>query len=202
MNPLNPLQRLRRLLEVDKKEIYQVYIYAFFNGVVNLSLPLGIQAIINLIQGGEISSAWMVMVLFVIGGVALTGIFQLMQLRIVENIAQKIFSRASFEFAYRIPRLKYESLYEYYAPELVNRFFDTMTLQKGLPKILIDFSLSFFQILVGLILLSFYHPFFIIFGIALIALVYTILVFTGPRGLSPALKNPISNTVLHTGWKK
>ncbi len=188
MNPLNPLQRLRRLLEVDKKEIYQVYIYAFFNGVVNLSLPLGIQAIINLIQGGEISSAWMVMVLFVIGGVALTGIFQLMQLRIVENIAQKIFSRASFEFAYRIPRLKYESLYEYYAPELVNRFFDTMTLQKGLPKILIDFSLSFFQILVGLILLSFYHPFFIIFGIALIALVYTILVFTGPRGLSTSIE--------------
>jgi len=188
MNAISPLNRLRRLLEVDKKDIYQVYIYAFFNGLVNLSLPLGIQAIINLIQGGEVSSAWIVMVLFVIGGVALTGIFQLMQLRIVENIAQKIFNRASFEFAYRIPRLKYESLYNYYAPELVNRFFDTMTLQKGLPKILIDFSLSFFQILVGLVLLSFYHPFFIIFGVALIALVYTILVFTGPRGLATSIK--------------
>ena len=188
MSRINPIQRFRRLLEVDKKDIYQVYIYAFFNGLVNLSLPLGIQAIINLIQGGEISSAWMVMVLFVIGGVAVTGIFQLMQLRIVENIAQKIFSRASFEFAYRIPRLHYESLYNYYAPELVNRFFDTMTLQKGLPKILIDFSLSFFQILVGLILLSFYHPFFIIFGIALIALVYTILIITGPRGLKTSIE--------------
>lgn len=187
MNALRPLQRLQRLLEVDKKDIYQVYIYAFFNGLVNLSLPLGIQAIINLIQGGEISTAWIIMVIFVIAGIVLTGIFQLLQLRIVENIAQKIFSRASFEFAYRIPRLKYEALYDYYAPELVNRFFDTMTLQKGIPKILIDFSLSVFQILVGLVLLSFYHPFFIIFGIASIALVYTIFVFTGPRGLSTSL---------------
>lgn len=188
MNRLSPLQRLRRLLEVDQRNIYQVYIYAFFNGLVNLSLPLGIQAIINLIQGGEISTAWIVLVLFVIAGVALTGVFQMLQLRIVENIAQKIFSRASFEFAYRIPRLRYQSLYNYYAPELVNRFFDTMTLQKGIPKILIDFSLSFFQILVGLILLSFYHPFFIIFGIALIALIYTILVFTGPKGLSTSIE--------------
>lgn len=188
MNPVTPLKRFQNLLKVDKQDIYQVYIYAFFNGLVNLSLPLGIQAIINLIQGGEMSSAWMVMVLFVIVGVALTGVFQLMQLRIVENIAQKIFSRASFEFAFRIPRLKYEALYNHYAPELVNRFFDTVTLQKGLPKILIDFSLSFFQILVGLILLSFYHPFFIIFGIALLALIYTILVFTGPKGLATSLQ--------------
>lgn len=185
---LRPFQRLRRLLAVDKKEITQVYIYALFNGLVNLSLPLGIQAIINLIQGGEMSTAWVVLVAFVLAGIALTGVFQLMQLRIVENIAQKIFTRASFEFAYRIPRIKYSELYNYYAPELANRFFDTLTIQKGLPKILIDFSLAAFQIVVGLVVLSLYHPFFILFGVALIALVYVILLFTGPRGLKTSLK--------------
>lgn len=185
---IKPLERLQRLLQVDRKEIYQVYIYALFNGLVNLSLPLGIQAIINLIQGGEVSTAWIVLVIFVIAGIALTGLFQLIQLRIVENIAQRIFSRASFEFAYRIPRIKYSALYNYYAPELANRFFDTLTLQKGLPKILIDFSLAAFQIVVGLVLLSLYHPFFIIFGVFLIALIYTILAFTGPRGLRTSLQ--------------
>lgn len=184
---LKPMQRLRRLLSVDKKEITQVYIYALLNGLVNLSLPLGIQAIINLIQGGEISTSWIILVAFVLIGIALTGVFQLMQLRIVENIAQKIFSRASFEFAYRIPRIKYSEFHEYYAPELANRFFDTITIQKGLPKILIDFSLAAFQIIVGLIVLSMYHSFFIIFGVALIALVYVILILTGPKGLKTSL---------------
>jgi len=181
------MQRLQRLLSVDKRDIWQVYAYALLNGLVNLSLPLGIQAIINLIQGGEMSTAWIILVAFVLIGVALTGFFQLMQLRIVENIAQKIFSRASFEFAYRIPRIKYSELYEYYAPELANRFFDTLTIQKGLPKILIDFSLASFQIIAGLVVLSMYHAFFVLFGVALIALVYTILVFTGPRGLKTSL---------------
>jgi ABC-type bacteriocin/lantibiotic exporter with double-glycine peptidase domain len=186
-NYMTPLGRLRRLLKVDRKDIYQVYVYALLNGLVNLSLPLGIQAIVNLIQGGERSTAWVVLVAFVIIGVALTGVFQLLQLRIVENIAQKIFSRASFEFAFRIPRIRYKSLHDYYAPELANRFFDTLTIQKGLPKLLIDFSLAAFQIVVGLVVLSLYHQFFIIFGIFLVVVIYTIIVVTGPKGMRTSL---------------
>ncbi len=185
---LSPLSRLKNLLKADQKEIYHVYVYALFNGLVNLSLPLGIQAIIHLIQGGEISYSWAVLVAFVIMGVAFSGILQFLQLRIVENLSQKIFSRASFEFAYRIPKMKTNALDNYYAPELANRFFDTLTLQKGLPKILMDFSLSIFQILVGLILLSLYHSFFIIYGIVLIVLIYVIIAITGPRGMHTSMK--------------
>jgi len=184
---LSPIGRFKKLLQIDKKDISQVYVYAFFNGLVNLSLPLGIQAIINLIQGGEMTASWIVLVAFVIGGIALTGILQLLQLRIVENIAQKIFSRASFEFAYRIPRIKHSALRNYYAPELANRFFDTLTIQKGLPKILIDFSLALFQIIVGLFVLSLYHSFFIVFSFILIALIYVIIAVTGPKGLRTSI---------------
>ena len=184
---LTPLKRFRRLLSLERKDITQVYIYAFFNGLVNLTLPLGIQAIVNLIQGGEITTSWYILVSFVIGGIALTGILQLMQLRIVENLAQRIFSNASFEFAYRIPKIKYEEFRDYYGPDLANRFFDTMTIQKGLPKFLIDFSLAIFQIIVGLIVLSLYHSFFIIFSVLLLIIVYFIIAATGPKGLSTSL---------------
>lgn len=184
---MTPIERFRRLLKIDKNDITQVYAYAFFNGIVNLSLPLGIQAIINLIQGGEMTASWVILVAFVIGGIALTGVLQLLQLRIVENIAQKIFSKASFEFAYRIPRIKFSAFYNYYAPELTNRFFDTMTIQKGLPKILIDFSLALFQIFVGLIVLSLYHNFFILFSFILGLLLYIIIAITGPKGMSTSL---------------
>ncbi len=179
--------RFKNLLSVEKQDIYQVYIYAFFNGVVNLSLPLGIQAIVNLIQGGQITTSWYVLVALVIGGIALTGILQLLQLRIVENLAQKIFSKASFEFAYRIPRIKYEAFRDYYGPDLANRFFDTLSIQKGLPKILIDFSLGIFQIIVGLVVLSLYHPFFILFSVLLLIVVYFIIATTGPKGLKTSL---------------
>lgn len=189
---LTPIQRFRNLLNLDKGAITQVYVYALFNGIVNLTLPLGIQAIVNLIQGGEMSTSWYVLVAFVILGVGLAGVLQILQLRIVENLAQKIFCHASFEFAYRIPRIKYSAFRDYYGPELANRFFDTMTIQKGLPKILIDFSLAIFQVIVGLIVLSMYHSFFIIFSVLLLIIIYFIIATTGPKGLSTSLKESSS----------
>lgn len=185
---LSPIKRFWRLLKPDKPEITRVYAYAIFNGLVNLSIPLGIQAIVNLIQGGQVSTSWIILVVIVVTGVFLTGVLQLMQLRIIETLQQKLFVRAAFEFTYRIPRIRSEVLDRFDASELMNRFFDTNSIQKGLSKILIDFSTATLQVLFGLVLLSFYHPFFIIFGLALILLVYAIFVITSKRGLETSLK--------------
>ncbi len=185
--PARPMKRFWQLIKPDRKEIRNVYVYAFFYGLVNLSLPLGIQSIINLIQGGQMSTSWIILIVFVIMGVAITGILQISQLRITENLQQKIFTRAAFEFAYRIPKIKLEAMYKHYAPELMNRFFDIISVQKGLSKILIDFSTASIQTVFGLLLLSLYHPFFIVFSLILIILVYSIFKLTGKRGLDTSL---------------
>ncbi len=186
-NILTAWQRFIGLLRLDKRDVFQVFYYAIFGGLVNLSLPLGIQAIINLIQGAQVSTSWIVLVFFVTLGVAFVGALQLMQMRIIENIQQKIFTRASFEFAYRFPKIKMRELYNYYPPELANRFFDVLNIQKGLSKLLLDFPASLLQIIFGLLLLSFYHPFFIIYGILLLALIYVVFKFTVEKGLETSL---------------
>jgi len=186
-NILTSWQRLIGLLKLDRKDIKQVFYYAILAGVVNLSLPLGIQAIINLIQGAQISSSWIVLIILVTLGVAFVGMLQLMQMRIIENVQQKIFTRSSFEFAYRFPKIKMSELRYYYPPELANRFFDTLTVQKGLSKILVDFPAAILQIIFGLLLLSFYHPFFIIYGILLLLLIYIVFKFSAQRGLDTSL---------------
>lgn len=186
-NIMTAWQRLMGLLRLDKRDVFQIFYYAIFAGVVNLSLPLGIQAIINLIQGAQISTSWIVLVILVTIGVAFGGILQLMQIRIIENLQQKIFTRSSFEFAYRFPKIKMSQLVNYYPPELANRFFDTLTVQKGLSKILIDFPAALLQIILGLLLLSFYHPFFIIYGILLLLLIYVVFKFTAQKGLDTSL---------------
>lgn len=185
---ISPGKRFWRLLKPDQKEITNIYVYAVFSGLVNLSLPLGIQAIINQIQGARMSTSWVVLVVIVILGITAAGILQIQQLKITERLQQRIFTRAAFEFAYRIPRIKLEKLYQHYAPELINRFFDIISVQKGLSKMLIDFSVAGLQVAFGLILLSLYHPFFIAFSLVLIVLVYAIFRFTVEKGLNTSLK--------------
>lgn len=198
-NNLTPLKRFFMLIKPDKFEIRNVYIYAIFYGLVNLSLPVGIQSIINLIFGGQMSTAWVILVAFVILGVIVTGILQVFQLKITETLQQKIFTRAAFEFTYRIPRIKLRELHNKYAPELMNRFFDIIAIQKGLSKVLIDFSTASIQTLFGLSLLSFYHPFFIIFSLILIVLVYTIFKLTAKVGLETSMKESKSKYKM-AGW--
>ena len=180
-------QRLMGLLRLDKRDVFQIFYYAIFAGLVNLSLPLGIQAIINLLQGAQISTSWIVLVVLVTLGVAFAGVLQLVQIRIIVKVQQKIFTRSSFEFAYRFPKIKMSELRNYYPPELANRFFDTLNVQKGLSKILIDFPAALLQIVFGLLLLSFYHPFFIIYGLLLIVLIYIVFKFTAQKGLDTSL---------------
>ncbi len=187
-NSLKTLKRFWSLLKPDQGEIRNIYVYAFFYSLVNLSLPVGVQAIINLIQGGQISTSWVVLVIFVILGIIISGVLQINQLRITENLQQKIFARAAFEFAYRIPKVKLEAIYRHYAPELMNRFFDVVSVQKGLSKILIDFSTAAIQTVFGLLLLSMYHPFFIVFSLVLVVLIYSIFKLTAKRGLETSLE--------------
>lgn len=184
----SPFKRLFKLIESEKADFKNVFLFAIFSGLLNLSLPLGIQAVINFLNAGELSTSWAVLVIFVILGVALVGFIQIKQLAITENIEQRIFTRAAFEFAFRLPRIKQSAVQNKYMPELVNRFFEIITVQKGLSKILIDFSSASIQIIFGLMLLALYHPLFILLGVGLVLLLYVIFRITGPSGLRTSLE--------------
>ena len=45
-NILSPWKRFLGLLKLERKDIFQIAYYAIFEGIVALSLPLGIQAIV------------------------------------------------------------------------------------------------------------------------------------------------------------
>ncbi len=182
-----PLRRFIGLLTLDRKDIVLISVYAFFAGIINLSIPLGVQAIINMIALGQSSTSWVILTFVVAIGTGVAGVMTLLQHIITEAIQQRIFTRAAFEFAYRMPRLQMEAITGQYAPELVNRFFDTLTLQKGMPKVLVDLPAAILQILFGLLLLALYHPFFVFFGGVLILLIVTVIVSTYNPGMKTSL---------------
>jgi len=184
---INPMARFWRLAGSFRKEIGQLYFYAFLNGLVGLSLPLGMQAIIQFLMAGQISTSLVLLVLMVVGGLFISGWMQILQLTVSEHIQQQIFARGAFDICFRIPRIRLEKLAGKYFPELMNRFFDVVGIQKGLSKVLIDFTTASLQVILGLILLSIYHPFFIAFSLILIVLLYFLFRLTSPQGMRSSL---------------
>jgi ABC-type bacteriocin/lantibiotic exporter with double-glycine peptidase domain len=174
MVQVNPWRRFLKLLQIEKKDIYAIYFYAIAGGILSMSLPLGIQSVIRFIQSGQITTSWVVLIVLVIAGAILTGVMQIMQLRITENIQQRIFVNYSFDFAHRFPRFKRNELNGENPDELVNRFFDIMGLQKG--------------IVFSLLVLSLYHPFYIAFSVLLVVMLALIFKPFIRRGLETSLK--------------
>lgn len=185
---LSATQRFFKLIKGDRKEISYIYLYAIFAGFTNLTLPLGVQALLNFIQGGAVSASWWVLILAVSIGTLFAGLLVIMQMTVSETLQRRIFTRVSFDFAERLPNLHTEGIRNQYVPELINRFFDTLTLQKGMPKILIDLTTAVMQILFGVILLAFYHPLFIFFGFVLLLFLLLIFRLTSPLGLKTSIK--------------
>lgn len=185
--PPTPTQRLIRLLANDKKDIGYIYLYALVTGLISLSLPLGIQAVFNLVSSGLVFSSVYLVIALVILGVLITGLLLVGQMTLVEVLQQRVFTRAAFEFTYRLPRIQPDAFSGYDPPELMNRFFDVLTIQKGLPKLLIDLTAAAVQILFGTILLSAYHPVFLGFGLFTLLAILGICWAYGPSGLKTSL---------------
>jgi len=188
MAQTTPLRRIAGLVKEEKSEISSIYFFAVLSGIIQLSLPLGIQAIIGFVVGGAMSTSLVVLITLVVAGVLINGILQMNQMRIIERIQQKIFVRYSFAFTSHIPRLDLQKTDSIYLPELVNRFFDIPVLQKSISKILLDFPLAITQIILGLLLLSFYHPAFIFFGLLLVLVLLLIFRVTGNSGIQTSLE--------------
>lgn len=184
----NPLARIWRLVKLEKIEIGSIYFYAVLSALIQLTLPVGIQAIVGFVLGGAMTASLVLLISLVVAGVLVSGLMQISQMKLIEKIEQKIFVRYSFDIADKLPKIDIEKADAYYLPELINRFFDTATLQKSLSKLLLDMPVASIQILSGLLLLAFYHPIFIVFGISILLLLGLMLYFTGNQGLQTSME--------------
>ncbi|GHE41889.1 ABC transporter transmembrane domain-containing protein [Sphingobacterium griseoflavum] len=185
---VTPLQRLLQLLHPERSTINYIFLYAIVIGVFSLTIPVGITAIFNLLNNGAMYSSTYILIAFVIVGVVIAGLLLIGQMSLVEYLEQKIFLKSAVEFAYRLPRIKRSELEGENLVELVNRFFDVIIIQKGIIKLLIDIVGAVVTIFFSVVLISFYHPVFLTFGLVVIIAITIILIVYYRRGLSTSIQ--------------
>ncbi|WP_316800542.1 ABC transporter transmembrane domain-containing protein [Pedobacter frigidisoli] len=185
---LTPWQRLVRLLHYERGTINYIYVYAVLIGLIGLSLPLGTSAVFNLLSNGAMYSSTYILIAVILVGIVVGGVLLIGQFTLVEFLEQKIFAKAAIEFAYRLPRIKKKALEGENPAELVNRFFDILTIQKGLTKLLVDIVAAAVLIFFSVILLSFYHPVFMAFGLFVLAAIILILVLYYRRAIETSIE--------------
>lgn len=176
-----PIRRLFALARIEREDLGVVLVYAIAIGGMSLAVPVAAQALVNTVAFGSVLQPLVVLSLLLALVLGFVAVLRILQAVVVESLQRRLFVRTAADFARRLPRLASETRRQHHLPELANRFFDVVTLQKAGASLLLDGLALALQTAVGMILLAFYHPMLLAFDFVLLVAV-AVVVFVAGRG--------------------
>lgn len=186
--PLGPLARLRRLAALEREDLWVVVIYAAAAGLVSLAVPIAAQSLVNTVAFTALLQPLIVLTVFVLVGLLLWGFTSTLQQIVIERLNQRFFVRAAHDVAGRLLDADAAALRGRLAPDLTNRFFDVVVVQKAASTLLVEGLSAVLQAVISLLLLAFYHPALLAFDLALLGCIAFVLFGLGRGGVDTAIK--------------
>lgn len=177
--PMKPLKRLLAFLKPESGDVRTIIVFSIVIGLLSLTTPLAVEAVVNTIAFGRYLQPLVVLSLIVLTFLGFRAVLNVLMTIIVEYMQRRIFVRAVEDLAYRLTRVPLATWKKYHGPELVNRFFDIVNVQKVTAKLLLESLMLLLQTIIGLSVLAFYHPFLLGYDIGLLALMTVVLYFIG-----------------------
>ncbi|MCB9663456.1 MAG: ABC transporter ATP-binding protein [Alphaproteobacteria bacterium] len=175
----SPWRRLVGLLRAEREDLALVLVYATGAGVLTLATPVAVQVLVNTVAFGTVRQP----VLWLGGGLlaclGLAAGLRALQRWVVEVLQRRVFVRMVADLAERLPRVRAEVFDRAHGPELVNRFFDVLTVQKALSSLLLDGLTAGLQAVVGMALLALYHPALLGFDVLLLGAIFLLVLGLG-----------------------
>jgi putative ABC transport system ATP-binding protein len=178
---VRPLQRVLRFLFRERSDIFSILVFSFVSVVLSLATPLTVEVLVNTIGFGRNFQPIFYLSLMLLGVLFLASAFKFLQIVVVELLQRRLFVRLVGDLAHRLPQVKRSALEGVHGPELLNRFFDIVTIQKATANLLLDGVTIIMQTVIGSLLLAFYHPYLLGFDVILV-LCMTIVTYTLGRG--------------------
>ncbi|KJV07034.1 ATP-binding cassette domain-containing protein [Methylocucumis oryzae] len=187
MSKVSPLEQLQHLIALEQKDIGTLVAYSIGIGLMSLTTPIAVQALVNTIAFGALLQPLFVLTLILLVLVGFSNSLAGLQFYVVEMLQRRIFVRIFGNAATCLQRVSYSQRDQIYLPELANRFLDVVTLQKTAAVLLLETLGYVLQTLIGMVLLAFYHPLLLAFDLVLITLLGVILFTLGQQGLDTAI---------------
>lgn len=178
---ISPHARLRGLLRSEGTDLGGIVLYAVAVGILSLATPLVIQVLINWLAFGALIQPVVALATGLLICLALAATLRGLQRVAVEMVERRIFIRIASDVAARFSRLRVPAMDGRSGPELVNRIFDAITVQKATSTLMVDGVAAALQAGVGMLLLAAYHPILMAYDL-LVLLAFLGVLFAMGRG--------------------
>jgi len=188
---ISPQRRMLRFLKFDARDIWSLIIFGFVVSVLDLAIPLAVEQMVTTIGFASLTQplVWLAILLF--ATLTLSAVIKGLQFFIVEILQRRIFVRIVGDLSERLPRLERAAMDGIHGPEMANRFFDVMTIQKSTASLLVEGLSLIIQSLTGLLLLALYSPFLLAFDIVLLIAMTGLLYLLGRNSVQTAIEESL-----------
>lgn len=184
----SPRKKLLRILLNEKKDISIIVAYSLIISILSLVIPIAIQSLVNTIAFATLLQPLIVLTFLVISALGFESVLRILRTYVVELLQRRVFVKVASDLSHRIPKVKLSEFDKNHGPEIVNRFFDVLTVQKSSATLLIDGLSIVLQTITGMILLAFYHPFLLGFDLILSLCLLVIVLLLTKNGMESSIK--------------
>ncbi|RJG54112.1 ABC transporter ATP-binding protein [Sphingobium terrigena] len=160
---------LSEIVGPDKSYVNVGIVYTLAITLLSLATPISVQLLINSVARTAlpaplwILSGVLLALLLVVAGLSALRIY------LLAMFERRIFARVVAEVTVRAVHAQNPFFADESRGSLFNRYFDMVVVQKSVPSLVIGCFTIILQGVVGLIVTSFYHPFFLAFNVILVA---------------------------------
>jgi putative ABC transport system ATP-binding protein len=190
MNKLNnrpPVERLLTLIRSEKNDLFVLFYLTLGYSILGIATPLAVQALVNNITMGGVMQPLVVISIILFSLLVLSGFLYVLELYLVEYIQRRLFVDTAMHVAHKTQGAII-SIYDKTNPvELVNRFFDIITIQKSAASLLTTGLIAMIQVVIGSIILIFYSFYFSIIVLMVILFFWFTISILGKNATKTAI---------------
>lgn len=186
-NRINYILLLKSILWADRPVLTTILIYGIIISILSLAAPISVQLLIN-----SVSFTAMLQPILVIGSILLLlvlffGLTNIFQFFACEVFQRRFFARMSYEVGISLLNAKYNAIEKENKAQIVNQFFETSNIQKIIPKLFSKTFTTILQSFAGLVLIAFYHPFFLMFSVGILLSIFLIWQCFAPKAIAHSI---------------
>jgi ABC-type bacteriocin/lantibiotic exporter with double-glycine peptidase domain len=182
-----PWDRLMAVLRLERRDVLMIFAFALGVGLLSIVAPAAIEALVNVVAFGVLLWPVLVLAMVMLAFLSFAALLRAMQVVVVEYLQRRIFARTAHDFAVRFAKAEIESFDGRNPTDIVNRFFEVATEQKALATLLVEGIGVAMITIVGLAVLSFYHPYLLTFALVMVGLIIVLLFVLGVGGVRTAI---------------
>ncbi|WP_296717199.1 ABC transporter ATP-binding protein [Erythrobacter sp.] len=175
------------IMKPESSFYWLAVVYGIGISLLSLATPISVQMLINTVANTAMPAPLVMLSVTLFVLLLFSSMLYALRIHLMELFARRFYARMVSEISLIAIYAQNPFFTDTTRGALFNRYFDVMVIMSRTPILVIDGFSILLGITVGFVLVSLYHPLFLIFTLVLIALIWIVWLVWGSRAIRAAI---------------